>query len=363
MRFAMVIAVLALVAGACTGSGSQPVPTSVPDASTTLGTSTTSRLSDTTSTSQAATTTVEPSVATDKAPEVFQYAVVAEKEARRLAVIDPNGACADNGNGCDLTPVRTVDLSERPHNLTSIGSVVYATHPDARSMSRIDIVTGDVLTVAIGREPHDVKYDPMSGAMVVADEAGRSLLTVDPETLAVIDTLDLPGEPHDLAIGDGVIWVTLMRRSELVRVTGDTVELLPAGGSPHDLIVDLDGSIWYSNWGSKRLNIFDPASGVTPEAPVGVGEPQHFAVSPEGAVWISDIAGDAIVGFTSEQSVTVDVGPSPHHLAFVGDTIVVAVSGSGEAVFVRNGQVVARSQLTPGLHGVAVVELTQFSGP
>ncbi|MFV1971923.1 MAG: hypothetical protein ACC683_13085, partial [Acidimicrobiia bacterium] len=76
-------------------------------------------------------------------------------------------------------------------------------------------------------------------------------------------------------------------------------------------------------------------------------------------VWISDIAGDAIVGFTSEQPVTVDVGPSPHHLAFVDDTIVVAVSGSGEAVFVRSGQVVARSQLTPGLHGVAVVELTR----
>ncbi len=360
MRIVVTVAALALVAGACTPSGTSPTISEGPATSTTLGAATTSEPLDTTSTTRVATTTTEaPAETVPKPPEAFEYAVVAEKRARRLAVIDPRGPCAEDGSGCDLTPIATVDLPDRPHNLTSVGSVVYATHPTSGSISRVDIATGDVLSVPVGREPHDVKYDPASDTMVVADEAGRKLLTVDPETLAVIDTLDVPGEPHDLAVDEGVIWVTLIGRSQLVRVTGDTVELLPASGSPHDLIVDLAGSVWYSNWGSNRLNIFDPVSGMTPEVPVGDAEPHHFAIAPDGVVWVSDNGGTAIIGFTAVQPVTVEVGPGPHHLAFVGDTVVVAVSGSGEAVFVRDGEVVARSHLTAGLHGVAIVELTR----
>jgi len=350
----MVISALALVAAACTPSATSEVATSVPDASPTLTTSTTS------TTDPPTTTTTEATVDADPVPaEEFVYVVVAEKNSRRLAVIDPGGKCVGDGDGCELEPVQFFDLKDRPHNLASVGSVVYATHPDAGSVSRIDVVVGEVLTVSVGREPHDIKYDAVSGAMVVADEAGRRLLMLDPETLGVVGEVELPGQPHDLVVDDGIAWVTLIGRSQLVRVIGEAVEVLPAVGSPHDLIVDTSGLIWYSNWGSKALGIFDPATGLVPDAPSGVGEPQHFAIAPDGTVWISDIAGDAIVGFSPEQPVTVDVGPSPHHLAFARDTIVVAVSGTGEAVFVRNGEVVARSQLTPGLHGVAVVELTE----
>ncbi|GMR02019.1 MAG: hypothetical protein BMS9Abin20_0345 [Acidimicrobiia bacterium] len=360
MRIVVTVAALALVAGACAPSGTSPTTSVEPTTSTTPGTATTAEPPETTTTTRVSTTTTEaPAETVPKPPEVFEYAVVAEKRARRLAVIDPNGACTEDGSGCALTPIATVDLPDRPHNLTGIGSVVYATHPTSGSISRVDIATGDVLSAQVGIEPHDIKYEPSSGTMVVADEAGRRLLTVDPETLAVISTLEMPGEPHDIAVDEGVIWVTLIGHSQLVRVTGDTVELLSAGGSPHDLIVDLDGFIWYSNWGSNRLYVFDPVSGITPQALTGDAEPHHFAIGPDGVVWISDNGGTAIIGFEAVQPVTVEVGPGPHHLAIVGDTIVVAVSGSGEAVFVRDGEVVARSQLTTGLHGVAVVELTR----
>jgi streptogramin lyase len=289
---------------------------------------------------------------------LFEYAVVAEERARRLAIIDPAGPCLSDGDGCELPPILTVELPERPHNLTGVGSVVYATHPAAGSISRVDIATGDILTAAVGSEPHDIKYAPMAGALYVADESGRRLLVVDSETLDVIDAVNLPAQPHDLAVAEDAIWVTLIGRNELARVSGDEVELFPTGGSPHDLIVDPNGLIWFSSWGSRVLHIFDPATGTTAEAPAGVTEPHHFAIAPDGTVWLSDNGGAAIVGFVA-QPVTVDVGPTPHHLGFVGDTIVVAVSGTGEAVLIRDGQVVASSQLTTGLHGVAAVELTQ----
>ncbi len=288
---------------------------------------------------------------------MVNYAVVAEKQARRLAVIDPHGTCSGDGEVCELEPVRTIDLPDRPHNITSVGAIVFATHPDTGSMSRVDVVTGEVLTTRVGIEPHDVKYDPISGALIVADEEGGELLWLDRDTMVVTNVLELPAKPHDLLVSNGVLWVTMIASGDLVRITGEVVEFLPTGGLPHDLIVDTDGLVWFSNWGSDRLSIFDPVAGITPGAPAGVGEPQHFAVAPDGVVWISDIAGDAVVGFTAGQPTTVAVGESPHHVAFAGDTLVVAVSGTGQAVFVDDGVVVARAQLTTGLHGVAIVEL------
>ncbi|GMQ97741.1 MAG: hypothetical protein BMS9Abin17_0242 [Acidimicrobiia bacterium] len=359
MRIVVTVAALALVAAACSPVGTSTTTSGESVDSTTPGQAPPADLPETTSTTQVSTTSAEASKETVPEPaQVFEYAVVAEKVAGRLAIVDLAPSCSSGESVCDVTPVMTVDLPARPHNIASFGSAVYATHPSSGSLSRVDVATGDLLTEKVGREPHDVKYDAASGEIVVADEAGRKLLKIDPESLEVLGTVDLPGEPHDFIVAGDVIWVTLIGRSELIRVVGDQVEIMAAGGSPHDLIMDGTGSIWYSNWGSKRLNIFDPVTGITPEAPAGVGEPQHFAIGPDGAVWISDIAAGAIVGFTSEEPQIVPVGDSPHHLAFLGDTIVVAVSGSGEAVFVRDGQVVGRSRLTTGLHGVAIVELS-----
>lgn len=287
----------------------------------------------------------------------FSYVVIAEENARRIAVVDATELCRGDSGVCDLVPVRSIELAERPHNLTAIGAIVYATHPASGTVSRIDVATGDVLTVSVGTEPHDIKPADEVGFLIVADEKGRKLLRIDAETLAVAQTIEMPGEPHDMVVDGGTLWVTLIGRSELVKVVGGDVELFTTGGSPHDLVVARDGKIWFSNWGSDRLGIFDPDSGIVPDALVGVGEPQHFAVDPVGSVWISDIAAGAVVGFVGERPTVVQVGASPHHVAFIGNTLVVAVSGTGEAVFVEGGQVVARARLSEGLHGVAIVEL------
>lgn len=366
MRVSLLIVALSLVVAACAPSATTETtdPVTVQptvDVSSSPSTTSTPESGVSTSTTSSLTTT------TTLPPEDIvagrSYAVVAEKQSRRLAFIDPNGLCSGDGEVCELVPVRTVDLPDRPHNITSVGSIVYATHPGAGSMSRIDVVTGEVLTSKVGIEPHDVKYDSLSGALVVADEEGRKLLWLDQATMAVTNVVELPGKPHDLVVSNGVLWVTMIASGDLVRITDDVVEFLPTGGLPHDLIVDTDGLVWFSNWGSDRLSIFDPIVGITPDAPTGVGEPQHFAIASDGVVWISDIAGDAVVGFTAGRPTTVAVGASPHHVAFAGDTLVVAVSGTGQAVFVNDGIVVARAQLTIGLHGVTIVELSVPLGP
>jgi len=360
MRIPGLAVVLFLVGAACSPSGAPVVTTSAAVGSADdVSASTTSTVLAQTSSSTATTTTLP---APDGAPDdvaVFTYVVVAEKQSRRLAIIDPEGPCLSSEEPCELSTVATIGLPLRPHNIASLGSVVYATHPDAGSISRVDVPTKEVLTASVGTEPHDVKYDAQSGLLAVADEEGRRILSVDPETLEVVGTVELPAKPHDLTVDRGVLWVTMIGTGELARITGGTVDFVETGGLPHDLLVDGNGSVWFSNWGSDRLSIFDPVAGFAPDARAGVGEPQHFAIAPNGVVWISDIAGDAVVGFSAEGSTTVLVGESPHHVAFAGEILVVAVSGTGEAVFVKDGVVVARSTLTPGLHGVAIVELAE----
>lgn len=123
----------------------------------------------------------------------FEYVVIAETNAKRVAVVNATGGCSGDGEVCDLVPVRTFDLPERPHNLTAIGAIVYATHPASGAVSRIDVVTGDVLTVSVGTEPHDIKPADEEGFLIVADEKGRELLRIDAETLAVAQTVEMPG--------------------------------------------------------------------------------------------------------------------------------------------------------------------------
>jgi streptogramin lyase len=281
---------------------------------------------------------------------------VAEERARRLAVLDPADPCMSQENPCDLAPLSSIDLPAAPHNLTAHGSVVFATHPRAGAISRIDIATGEVTTVVVGVEPHDVKYSTADSLLYVTDEEGRRLLTLDPKTLDTVGVKDLPARPHDLAIAGDAIWITMIGTDELGKITGGNLELFPTGKRPHDLIVDTGGLVWFSNWGSAELSVFDPTDRTTVRAPAGVVEPHHFAIGPAGEIWVSDNGGSAIVRFGTPPT-SVDVGPVPHHLAVTGHIAVVAVSGLGQAVFVRNGEIVGIATLTRGLHGVAIVHL------
>ena len=351
---------LILLGFACTsGDGSDDTTTPPTAAATTQPVAATTTSPVATTVGGVPTTTTTSSVTTTTVPERFFYFVVAEEDSRRLAVIEPVPACP---SGDCSAPVRTTfDLPHRPHNLAAVGSVVFGTHPAAGALSRVDVASGVVATVSLGVEPHDVKYDAATDQVLVADESGRRLFYLDPLDLAILMTIDLPAQPHDLYIAGEVVWVTLLGRSELARVSSEGVALVEVGGAPHDLVVAGDGRIWFSNWNSSVLSVFDPATGLTERAPAGVSEPHHFALDGDGAVWVSDNGGSAIVGFTEPQTTT-EVGPVPHHLSFAGDVLLVAVSRSGEAVQVAAGDIVARTALSRGLHGVAVVETQEPLG-
>ncbi len=297
--------------------------------------------------------------------EAQAFVAIAAERAGRVELLgerrtsctgtEPPAGCR-TGSG-PLVRVRSYRVPAGPHNLAAHGSVLIVTHPRGGRVTRIDVATGEVRSAAAGTEPHDVKFAGDGRRAFVADEAGRRVLVLDPDTLETRRTLPMPGRPHDLVVDGDDLWVTLGRRSELARVRGSEVRLFPTGMRPHDLLRDANGRLWFSNWNSRALGIFDPASGKTSRAPRGVAEPHHFALAADGTVWVSDNGGASVVGFRpGGGTVRIGVGAAPHHMAFLDGRLVVAVSGSGEAVVVEGGKVVDRLPLSRGLHGAAAVQ-------
>lgn len=361
---------VALVLTACTGGGTVE-QTSEPR-STTTSPATTTDPTPTTMVPSTSSTTTSPATTTAQIPET-PYAVVAWESGRSLVVIE---SAAGEGAGCPERPdpiaaacgilaeVGRVQLADPPHNLATSGSLVFATQPSTGGVTRLDLSTGEVTTVAVGAEPHDVDFSEDGTRLFVTDEAGRQLIEIDPVTLDQVGEVALPGPGHDSVVtDDGDIWTTLVGRDELAFITGAAVRLLPTGSSPHDVLVDAAGMVWFSNWGSAGLNVIDPEMGTTTSAPAGVIEPHHFALDADGRVWVSDNGGDSVVAFTPGGPVATIVGLTPHHLALLGDVMVVAVSGSGEIVGVADQRVVSRLPVGTGLHGVAVGEAAGLTLP
>ena len=62
---------------------------------------------------------------------------------------------------------------------------------------------------------------------------------------------------------------------------------------PHDVIVDKDGQVWYSDFGSQFVGVMDPKTGATKDIAIPVVRPEQpkggldIELDPDGNVWLS----------------------------------------------------------------------------
>jgi DNA-binding beta-propeller fold protein YncE len=116
--------------------------------------------------------------------------------------------------------------------------------------------------------------------------------------------------------------------------------------------------MWFSNWDSGLLTVASTVAGRT-VARVDAGtEPHHFAFTRRRA-WASDNADGALVriGLRTRRVLgRTPVGGQPHHVAPVGEGVLVAVHGSGRVVAVSaRGRLTRSLAVGAGPHGIAVV--------
>jgi streptogramin lyase len=116
------------------------------------------------------------------------------------------------------------------------------------------------------------------GVWAIADGedcSGCVLVRIDPETVEIVATYDVPDGGTAVRAGLGGIWVTYFAQDRVVRVdpeTGGVVSEIDVGVGPRFLSVG-EGGVWVMNQGGGSVSHVDPTSGsVVATIPVDADE-------------------------------------------------------------------------------------------
>lgn len=148
----------------------------------------------------------------------WDYAVV-DSAARRLYVGRVGGVLAvdlQTGASSALAPSALV------HGVLPIpdSDRVMSTNGEADSVTVFNGSTGRVLaTIATGREPDAIIFEPRTGLVVTTNEESHTLTLIDPVALKPVGEIALPGKPeYPAADGRGSVYDNIESRNEIAQV-------------------------------------------------------------------------------------------------------------------------------------------------
>lgn len=200
------------------------------------------------------------------------------------------------------------------------GGMVFTADEDSGTLSRIDLVSGDVTAVPATIVPHNVQISPDGSLLLAVGMAGNSDDDHGDEqahgAMAGMAGMESGGElvlfdPQDLAAGP------------MARIL--------VGTHPAHVITDIDGQrAFVSNAEDDTLSVIDLASREV-IASVATGDyPHGLRLSPDGSViWVANVnSGNVSVIDTSTLSevARIDVGATPVQVGFLPDGSRVYVS-------------------------------------
>jgi DNA-binding beta-propeller fold protein YncE len=140
-----------------------------------------------------------------------------------------------------MTPRWTVPIGHTPAGVLWLNGKVLVCIMGENGFVEIDPVDGRILRRrTTGDGAHNIFYDEDRHILYVSNRGPghTSLTALDPVTLKILRTYDLPGGPDDIGIDpQGKIWIAL-RYAEAVAVMDPETglyEKIPVGRSPHGL--------------------------------------------------------------------------------------------------------------------------------
>ena len=138
------------------------------------------------------------------------------------------------------------------------GDGVWVSDPDGGRVIRLDTAGRQVGTVDVGGRPGDLVE--AAGSLWVVDTAADTLVRVDPDGLAVLETVPVEGEADSIAGSDEAVYVTDRAGATITRIdVADTtsrtaVEVVELPTSP---AVGADG-LWLVSPEAGTLHLYDP---------------------------------------------------------------------------------------------------------
>jgi virginiamycin B lyase len=165
-----------------------------------------------------------------------------------------------------------------------------------RGVARIDPGSGDVtgwVAVDVPADGESSVAADEGGVWTIADGddcSGCVLIRIDPETVEIADTYDVPEGGTAVRAGLGGIWITYFDEDRVARIDPETGEVdaeIDVGGGPRFLDVG-EGGVWVMNQSEGSVSHVDPTSD-TLVATIPVDPGDIFGgevIVGEGFVWL-----------------------------------------------------------------------------
>jgi len=151
--------------------------------------------------------------------------------------------------------------------------VTYVTVQGSRSIAAIDLEKREILwTLQVGREPAGIIWH--NGKLLVGIMGSDTVAVVDPEARKVERQIRVGRGAHALfpTPGGGPIYVTSRvdsRITALDPVTLDVMRTYEVPGGPDCISFDPQGRIWTTLRWTRQLGLLDPETGEVATSPVG----------------------------------------------------------------------------------------------
>jgi DNA-binding beta-propeller fold protein YncE len=147
-------------------------------------------------------------------------------------------------NNADFTPRWSVRVGPTPAGVLWLNGKVLVCIMGSDHIVEVDPVSGALLRrVKTGIGAHNLFLTPDRATLYVSNRLGGSLTALDPVTLAVRRTYDMPGGPDDVGIDpQGNLWIAL-RFAEKVAIldpASGSVSTIDVGRSPHGIFLNTE---------------------------------------------------------------------------------------------------------------------------
>ena len=239
----------------------------------------------------------------------LRYAVLAAALASSLA-----GALG----GCTSAPSSGVPMDSAAPLASGTG-FVYSANEGEDSISRIDLATGQVMTLSLPVTPHNVQISRDGRRLFAVGTRAGQMKMAAPSTPAGGDTHAPAKEPGGLVIFDATA------------ANAASATVVAVGRAPAHVIVDARGERAYvSNAGDDTVSVVDAARGSVVGSVTTAASPHGLRMSPDGReIYVAATAGNAVSVIdvaTSKAVAAIHVGKAPVQVGFTPDGSRVYVS-------------------------------------
>jgi YVTN family beta-propeller protein len=246
---------------------------------------------------------------------------LADADHKAVLRIDPaTGAVSDR-----------IPVANDPSDLAFGDGALWAGSTVAGVIARIDPAEGKVTqNLKLGVTEAALAFG--LGSLWVADPNDRALIRIDPDT-GKKQTIQLPEEPSDVAVGEAGVWVASHGGGTITQIdprSNQPLQTVPVGPGPAALAVDRR-VVWVANDLSGTVSKVDPASAsVVRTIQTGSG-PSALAIA-NGFLWVANEFSGTVAQIDpsrGEPRSQARVGGRPVSLAAAGGRLLVGTRPSG----------------------------------